>query len=62
MTPIDQTTLRHLMTWVTNQFGPYQPELTVAMVEQYETDPEFYDREGWWRCHDDMIASGNHTL
>jgi hypothetical protein len=59
---IDPDTIRHMMLWIDRQFGTDQPELTAAMIDQYETDPDTYGREGWWRCHDDMIAAGDHTL
>ncbi len=52
----------HMIAWIERQFGEGQYELIEAMGRQYRTDPELYGRVGWWRCHDDMVASGDTTL
>ena len=59
---IDAAILAHLRAWVMHQFGKNNEPLIVAMLAIYLDDPEIYDREGWWRCHDDMVASGRSTL
>lgn len=59
---MDDFTAKHLVDWVDRQFGPDQDELLIAMGDQYATDPEIYDRTGWWRCYDDMVREGRTTL
>lgn len=56
---MDRETLIHLETWLHRQF-PYtataddETQSTKAlMLAQYATDPEHYDRAGWWCCYDD---------
>ncbi len=59
---MNDQTFSHMLAWVERQFGEDQTELVSTMLAQYRTDPEHYDRAGWWRCHDDMIAAGFSTL
>ena len=49
---MDAGTLDHLRAWVIRQFGENNGPIIVTMIEQYLTDPELYDRIGWWACYD----------
>jgi hypothetical protein len=53
-----RATLIHLEEWLSRQFPHLVPAdsdlqaIKAAMMRQYTSDPEFYDRVGWWRCYD----------
>lgn len=51
---MDIATKEHFDRWAASE--GFDQDTIDEMLAEYETDSEYYDREGWWRLYDVVLS------